>query len=123
MGVEDDRPREVGLSLKPVVGLTSPKTMKLRGEIGSQQVMVLIDSGATHNFISLELVRKLILLVEETGAYGVLLGSWSVQGAGICEQVLAQLQEIEIMEDFLPFDLTRSYIILGIQWLGNLGNM
>ena len=97
--------------------------MKLRGEIGSQQVMVLVDSGATHNFISLELVRKLTLPVEETGAYGVLFGYGSVQGVGIYKQVLVRLQEIEIMEDFLPFDLTNSGIILGIQWLETLGNM
>ena len=29
-----DRLKEVGLSLKSVAGLTSPKTMKLQGEIG-----------------------------------------------------------------------------------------
>ena len=84
--------------------------------------MVLINSGATHNFISLELVRKLTLPMEETGAYGVLSGFGSVQGAGKCKQVLMRLQEIEIMEDFLPFNLTNSDIILGIQWLETLGN-
>ena len=99
---EDTRPKEVGLSLKSAVALTSLKTMKLRGEIGSQQVVVLIDSGVTHNFISTELVRKLTLPVEETRAYRVLMGTGSVQGAGICKRVLIRLQEVEIMEDFLP---------------------
>ena len=119
----DTRPKEVGLSLKSVFCLTSLKTVKLQGEIGSQQVVVLINSGATHNFISTELVRKLTLLVEETGAYGVLMGMRSVQGAGICKRVFIRLQEVEIMEDFLPFDLTSSDVILDIQWLETLGHV
>ena len=85
------RSKEVGLSLKSVVGLTLPKTMKLQGEIGSQQVVVLIDSGVTHNIISTELVRKLTLPVEEIGAYGVLMGAGSIQGARICKRVLIRL--------------------------------
>ena len=41
-----------------VVGLTSPKTLKFRGEIKGEWVIVMIDPGATHNFISMELVRR-----------------------------------------------------------------
>ena len=61
--------------------------------------------------------------VETTKAYGVLLGTGSVQGIGICREVTIYLQGIEILEDFLPFDLSSSDIILGIQWLETLGNM
>lgn len=45
------------VSLNSVVGLASPRTMKLRGSIAGAEVVVLIDSGATHNFISEQLVR------------------------------------------------------------------
>ena len=51
--VEGSQIAGVGLSLSSVVGLTSPKTMKLQGAIGEQPVVILIGSGATHNFISL----------------------------------------------------------------------
>ena len=70
-GLENVRLKKVGLSLKSMVGLTSPKTMKLQGEIGSQQVVVLIDNGATHNFISSDLVRKLTIPMEEIRTYGI----------------------------------------------------
>ena len=46
----------VELSLNSVVGLTPPLTMKIKGEIDGQEVVVLIDSGASHNFIAAELV-------------------------------------------------------------------
>ena len=53
--------------------------------------------------------------MEEIGAYGVLMGTRSVQGAGICKGVLIHLQEVEIVEDFLPFDLTSFDVILDVQ--------
>ena len=68
----------VRLSLSSVVGLTSPKTMKLQGAIGEQLVVILIDSGATHNFISLGSVQKMVIPIEITKTYRVLLGTGSV---------------------------------------------
>lgn len=44
------------LSLNSVVGLTTPRTMKLKDTIGPREITVLIDCRATHNFISLQLV-------------------------------------------------------------------
>ena len=48
---------KVQIPLNSLVGLTTPGTMKLKGEIRGQKVVVLIDCGATHNFISWELVK------------------------------------------------------------------
>ncbi|KAF8398742.1 hypothetical protein HHK36_014600 [Tetracentron sinense] len=71
----------VEVSLNSVVGL---KTMKLKGVIGEQEVVVLIDPGATHNFISLELVKRLQLPIAKIEAYGVTMGTGNaVRGAGI----------------------------------------
>ena len=113
----------VGLSLSSVVGLTSPKTMKLQGAIGEQPMVILIDSGATHNFISSGLVQKMEIPIEITKTYGVLLGTGSVQGTGICRKVVVCLQGIEVMEDFMSFELSSSNIILSIKWLEAAGNM
>lgn len=42
----------VELSINSVVGLTNLVTMKVRGRIKDREVIILIDCGATHNFIS-----------------------------------------------------------------------
>lgn len=64
----------VEVSLKSVVGLTPPKTMKMTGNINGLAVMVLVDSGASHNFITKEVVQKLNLSITPTEAYGVQMG-------------------------------------------------
>lgn len=47
------------LSLNSIVGISIPRTMKLRGIVMGQEVVVLIDCGASHNFISVDLVKKI----------------------------------------------------------------
>ncbi|XP_024026844.1 uncharacterized protein LOC112093161 [Morus notabilis] len=114
----------VELSLNSVVGLTAPKTMKLQGQVGGCEVIILIDSGATHNFIACDLVKGLGLAVDRTGGYGVVIGTGlSVKGEGICRWVAVSMQGIEVIEDFLPLELGSSDLILGVQWLETLGVM
>lgn len=112
------------LSINSVVGLTSPQTIKVEGLIENQEVVVLIDCGATHNFISAELVQKLGLPRMETSGYGVIMGTgFVVQGAGICKGVTLSLQNLEITENFLPQELGSSNAILDMKWLSSLGKM
>ena len=55
-------------------GLAQPNTMKLQGEVKGRITLVLIDSGASHNFITVDLVSQLGLSVEPTPSYNVRLG-------------------------------------------------
>ncbi|KDO38385.1 hypothetical protein CISIN_1g045527mg, partial [Citrus sinensis] len=112
----------VEVSLNSVVGLTSPKTLKLASEINNKKVVVLTDSGASHNFISNEVVLVLKLPITNTEPYGVILRTGSATKAqGICRGVGLILQGVEIVEDFLPLDLGITDIIMGIHWLKTLG--
>ncbi|TYK23464.1 putative retroelement pol polyprotein [Cucumis melo var. makuwa] len=112
----------VELSINSVVGLNDPGTMKVRGKLLGEEVVILIDSGATHNFVSEKLVKKLSLSIKETSHYGVILGSGAaIQGKGICEKLEVQLNGWKIVEDFLPLELGGVDVILGMQWLYSLG--
>lgn len=46
-----------------------------------------------------------------------------MQGEGVCRGVQLSLQNVEVVEDFLPLDLGRSNVILGMKWLSTLGQM
>ncbi|RVW44750.1 hypothetical protein CK203_081863 [Vitis vinifera] len=105
------------LSLNSVVGLTTPGTMKIKGTIGSKEVIILVDSGATHNFLSLELVQQLALPLTTTTT-GI-----SVKGKGMCRGVCISMQGLTVVEDFLPLELGNTNVILGMPWLGALGDV
>ena len=118
---------EVGaieLSLNSVVGLLEPRTMKLKGEIHGKEVVVFIDCGATHNFISKSMVESYQIPWQGTSQYGVVIGSGKqIRGMGVCKGVVLQLQGITIIEDFLPLPLGSTDVILGLKWLATLGEM
>lgn len=66
--MEHARLDEIEVSLNSVSGLTPPPTMKVKGYIGGLLVLVLIDSGATHNFISKQMIDKLGMKVSGASA-------------------------------------------------------
>ncbi|KAL8119990.1 hypothetical protein AgCh_017209 [Apium graveolens] len=100
------------VSLNSVFGLSCPRTKKLKGEIADKEVIVLIDPGATHNFVSLEKVAALGLPVTESGGFGVSLGNGeAIKESGVCENVVLQLDgDVIIQEDFLPLKLDTTDI-------------
>ena len=74
----------VELSINSVVELPNPGTMKVKGEIQGKEVIVLVDCGATHNFILEKLVNELQLSTKDTSNYGVILGpGTTIKGKGI----------------------------------------
>ena len=80
----------MAISLNSVVGIDNPKTMKLRGSIAGEKVVVMLEPGATHNFISPQLITKLQRLMTTTEEFGVTLGTRTkVFGDDICKNVKA----------------------------------
>jgi predicted aspartyl protease len=55
-------------------GFTSNKSFKVWVQIGDRQVVTLIDSGATSNFIASRLLDELQLKVVDTPAYVIEVG-------------------------------------------------
>lgn len=71
-----------------MAGLSNPGMIKVKGEINEEAVIVLIDYGTTHNYISEKLVALLNLIMVETLNYEVILGfGAAIKGKRICEKV------------------------------------
>ena len=50
---------EPEISLHALTGWSTPRTMRVKIQIGKQELMALIDSGSTHNFINSKMADKL----------------------------------------------------------------
>lgn len=112
------------ISLNLMVGITSPKTFKLRGEVNRISVVVMIDWGATHDFIAMQVVQELGVNCTNSKNFGVSLGTGeTVQSQGECQSVVLQLHGLTIVENFMPIKLGNFDLNMGLQWLEKLGTM
>ncbi|XP_022633716.1 uncharacterized protein LOC111241148 [Vigna radiata var. radiata] len=107
-----------------VEGLTPPKTMKWTGLIGESRVVVLIDSGASHNFISRKVVEELELPVVVTPSHTVSLGDGhKMVTSGRWEKIQIRLGDATVEEELYVFELAGVDVILGIAWLAKVGKL
>lgn len=52
------------ISFHAILGNTIKATMKLQGEINERQVLIIVDSGSTHNFMVETIVEELEIPVQ-----------------------------------------------------------
>ena len=110
------------MTLRAMTEETTEQSMRMRGHMGSTKVVVLIDSGATCNFIHEGLVRAKDWKVSETRSFGVKVGGGRViRSSGKCVNFPLKIQGIEFVEEFFLFDLGEIDVVLGFSWLAKLG--
>nr|BBB05437.1 ORF163 protein [Turritis glabra] len=98
---EDEVKELLWLSLRSMAGLTTERSMRMRGQIAGQEVIVLIDSGATSNFIAESVAHRCGLQITETRGFGVSIGNGQVvPSAGKCSGVELTVQDVQIRADF-----------------------
>ncbi|KAL4018114.1 hypothetical protein IC575_021704 [Cucumis melo] len=115
---------EAAIELKTMTRLSSKGTMKLKGWIRQKEIVVLIDSGATHNFIHQSLAVDLKLGLDPHTPFSYTIGNGTrCRGKGICRRVEVKLDEITIIADFLAVELGSVDAVLGMQWLDTTGTM
>ena len=102
----NEEPLPLSLSLSSMVGLSTPHSLKIRGKIRDRDVVVLIDSGGSHNFISTALVEELGLPMVSIKEFGGILGIRAeIRAIGVCRQIKLYLTKLEIVADLFPIPL------------------
>ncbi|WVZ04691.1 hypothetical protein V8G54_018037 [Vigna mungo] len=127
---EDDRTLECG-SIElfaeveaPWDGRNRSSTLRIKGSLNGVTLEVLIDSGASHNFISPHIVAALKLKVDKRKMIGVRLGyrHW-VSTAGKCGKLNVQLGEFFTTVEPYVLELEDIDMILGVSWLRRFGKV
>lgn len=122
---ESEEDVEVECKSMGVLGsLGEHRTMKVEGKIDNVDLLVLIDSGASHNFISPKVTTALGLVITPVAARCIKLrDGHKVVTRGICKGVRMKMGEIEIVIDALVLELGGLDMVLGVAWLSTLGQV
>ncbi|KAF8411843.1 hypothetical protein HHK36_004402 [Tetracentron sinense] len=85
--VDDPAEETPEISLHAIAGAPTPQTMRLQGHVNNQIVVVLVDSGSTHNFLDPSIALKARLPVCSGGRLQVMVANCdSLASEGRCER-------------------------------------
>ncbi|XP_078431103.1 uncharacterized protein LOC144702949 [Wolffia australiana] len=118
-----DSPRNLRkLTTQAVTNMSAPHSLQLKGRIHDREVTILIDSGASDNFIDDGLARRLGLRRQRTTPYCVRYGdSRQSHGAELWPNVSLHIQAYSAVVSFHPVQDLCLDVILGFAWLRTLG--
>ncbi|KZV51588.1 hypothetical protein F511_10541 [Dorcoceras hygrometricum] len=112
------------LPLFSINGMTQPQTLKIRGRIKNEEVVVMIDSGASHNFVARKMVERMGMKIDETVKFGVCLGDGTkIRCQGVCHGIEIQLGTYKTTILGHLFELGGVDVIMGVDWLRTLGEV
>ena len=116
--------RTLQIPFNNLKGLTTHKSFKVVGKSRGQEVVILVDTRATNNFISKGLALKMGLAIEDTplSKVEVRIGQ-NEPSQGLCKGVSMEVQEIHIVHPFCLLELGGVNVVLGMQWLAGLGEI
>ena len=113
---------ELEISLNAITGTPNPKTMKIIGVLRNQQVVILTDSGSTHNFVDAKLAEVLGIISTSGDAIKVRIANGQIiSSPGKSQHLTFKMQGNLYKMDLYILPLAGCDIVLGIQWLRVLG--
>jgi len=125
--IEEEGIEELGvnlpeISLHAISGTPTPHTMRVVGFIRGQMVVILIDSGSTHNFLDPSIVKKTQLsILSHTRITVKVANGDTIQSEGQCSDVSLKVQGVILTTEFYILSLGGCDMVLGVQWLQTLG--
>ncbi|KAG6528131.1 hypothetical protein ZIOFF_010280 [Zingiber officinale] len=114
----------MAISVHALEGLQTLQTMKVKGFIKKQPVMILIDSGSTNNFLDSTLASRLKQKIEQASTFDVKVADGrSLTSPGKCNSIKIFLPNYELITDLFLLPLDGCDVVLGAQWLKTLGDI
>ena len=105
------------ISLVVIIGIAQPQTLKLRGYAKKENATMLIDTGSTHNFIDINVAKRLNLFVYPIVDTRVMVADGkTIDGVRKCHKVKLQIEYYKLESRFYTIPLGAVEVVLGIQW-------
>jgi hypothetical protein len=110
------------ISLNALTGFSAPQTLKLIGYIKHRKVIILVDSGSTHNFIHRHIAQETHCDIHAFNNFQIMIANGgSMKCGGRCENVRLQIGEYHLKSHMFAIEMGGCDIVLGANWLRNLG--
>lgn len=121
---EKDEDDDLEISLHALTGWSSAGTIWVAVIIGSFELIVLFDSGSTHNFINEKVAGLLRLPVVPTKPFNVKVANGKpLQCSGKFRNIPIILQGIPFIVTFYSLPILGLDVVLGVKWLQQLGTV
>ena len=105
-------------------GVPKYLTLRVQGSIMNHRVSVLIENGATHNFIDVHLVQRRAIPTDTFEGFSVLApGDRTMQCMHYVPSLSVTMGTYTSVDYFFVVDIPDTNIIFGVQWLITLGKV
>jgi hypothetical protein len=110
------------ISLNSLIGFSAPQTLELIGYIKHRKVIILVDSGSTHNFIHRCIAQETNCYIHAINNFQIMIvNGGSMKCGGHCENVHLQIGEYHLKSHIFYIDMGICDIVLGAEWIRTLG--
>jgi hypothetical protein len=106
------------ISCHALARISIPQTLNIEGHIKNKKVIVLIDSGSTHNFIHYKLAKSLSCFIYPVPTFQVMIADrGTTNSSGKCHKINITMGEYVTNIPMIYIPMGGTDIILGVQWL------
>jgi len=102
------------ISLNALTGFSTPQTLKLINYIKYRKVIILVDSGSTHNFIHRRIAQETHCYIHAINNFQIMIANGgSMKCGGHCENVRLQIGDYHLKSQMFSIDMGGCDIVLG----------
>jgi hypothetical protein len=102
------------ISLNSLIGFSIPQTLKLISYIKHQKVIILVDSGSTHNFIHRRIAQETHCYIHVVNNFQIMIANGgSMKCGGRFENVRLQIGDYHLKSHMFVIDIGGCDIVLG----------
>jgi hypothetical protein len=105
---------ELVISLNALTGFSASQTLKLIGYIKHRKVIIMVDSGRTHNFIHCCIAQETHCYIHAINNFQIMISNGgSMKCGGCCENVCLQIGDYHLKSHMVFIDMGDCDIVLG----------
>jgi len=106
---------ELIISLNSLRRFSAPQTIKLIGYIKHRKVIILVDSGNTHNFIHRRIFQKTNCYIRAVNNFQIMISNGgSMKCGGRCENARLQIGDYHLKSHIFTINMGICDIVLGV---------